>query len=303
MNFNTVIKFQDSSTSVGMTYSIDQRLLKLVVLRTVILLVVAVLLPGCSKSDTDPTRHIAAIGEEKLTQADFNAYLKGKRIPVENESRVARAKKTFLERNALAQVIAKQGLVNEAELNAELREFRNQLISSRYFEAFLKKAVSDDKVEKYYKDNKSEFEQKELKLAQILLRIRPNMTEAEATNVFKRAVGMHKKAKSGANFSTLAKKHSDDYGTKRKGGAMGWVKAGQVDPQVYDEAAKLEKNEISQPIRTSLGYHIVKLLDKPKVNQQSFDIAKGQIRYKLRNEAKQKEMQRLLGELKISELK
>lgn len=281
---------------------IRPRIISIYIRSTVSLFLVAGLLFGCSKTDSDPTRDIASIGEEKLTQADFNAYLTTKRIPLDNKARVERAKKTFLDRNALAQVIAKQGLVNDAELNAELREFRNELLSSRYFEAFLNKTVTDSDVEKYYKDNKSEFEQKELKLAQIMLRIRPNMTEVEATKAFKRAVDLHKKITSGAKFSTLAKRHSDDYGTKRKGGVMGWVKAGQVDPQVFSEAAKLKKNKVSQPIRTNLGYHIVKLLDKPKVNQQSFETAKGQIRYKLRNEAKQKEMERLLGEVKITQL-
>ena len=268
-----------------------------------ILFVAVSVISACGDSGApDPARDIAAIGKEKLTQADFNAYLKTKRIPVSNKSRVERAKKTFLERNALAQVIAKQGMVNEAMLNAELREFRNELLSSRYFEAYLNKTITDDNVESYYKNNKAEFESKELKLAQILLRIRSNMTEAEVTKVFKRSVSLHKKIASGSSFSSLAKRHSDDYGTKRKGGVMGWVKTGQVDPQILNEAAKLKKNQVSQPIRTNLGYHIVKLLDKPKIKQQSFDSVKGQIRYKLRSEAKQKEMQRLLGEITISEL-
>ena len=259
---------------------------------------------GCGDSDEkDPAANIAAIGSKKLTQADFDAYLKVKRIPSSNVDRVERAKKTFLERNAIAQVIAKQPGMNSPELNAELREFRNELLTSRYFESYLDKAVSDDAVKQYYDDHKKDYESKELNIAQILIRTRAEMTEQESSAVFKKAVDIHQKLTKGANFSSTASKYSDDYGTRKKGGVLGWVKAGQIDPVIYAEASKLKKGELTQPVRTELGYYIVKLLEDPKVTQHPFDTVKGQIKYQLRNEAKQKEMARLMSQVEIAELK
>jgi peptidyl-prolyl cis-trans isomerase C len=258
---------------------------------------------GCSDTDKgDPATNIAAIGKEHLTQADFDAYLRIKRIPIGNKNRVERARKTFLERNALAQVIAKQSAINSTELNAELREFRNELLTSRYFEAFLDKAVDDETVKKFYEDHKAEYQLKELNLAEILFRVRPQMTEQQSAEVFKKAVKVHQDLKKGSNFSSAVKKHSDDYGSKRHGGKIGWVRQGQIDPALFAEAAKLKKSEVSQPIRANLGYYIVKMLDDPKVTQRPFDSVKGQISYQLRNEAKQKEMARLMSQINVTEL-
>ena len=262
------------------------------------------ILSGCDSSEKpDPAANIAKIGNESLTQADFDAYLKVKRIPASNKERMERAKKTFLERNALAQVIAKQPDINSVELNAELREFRNELLTSRYFEAFLDKAVTDEAVKDYYDQHQKDYQSKELNLAQILFRTRANMTEQESSAVFKKAVDIHQKLVKGADFSSTASKVSDDYGTRKKGGKLGWVKAGQIDTAVYAEVSKLKKGELSQPVRTELGYYIVKLLDEPKVTQQPFDSVKGQINYQLRNEARQKEMERLMSQVEIAELK
>ena len=259
---------------------------------------------GCSDTDKgDPATNIAAIGSEHLTQADFNAYLRIKRIPENNKNRVERAKKTFLERNALAQVIAKQPAIDSTELNAELREFRNELLTSRYFETFLEKAVDNKAVKKYYEDHQTDYQSKELNLAQILFRVRPQMTEQQSAEIFKKAVKVHQDLKKGSNFTSAVKKHSDDYGSKRRGGRIGWIKEGQIDPVLFAQAAKLKKGQMSQPVRAHLGYYIVKMLDDPKVTQRSFESIKGQISYQLRNEAKRKEMARLMSQIKVTELK
>ena len=65
----------------------------------------------------------------------------------------------------------------------------------------------------------------------------------------------------------------------------------------------MKKGELTQPIRTELGYYIMILLDEPKVTQQPFDSVKGQIKYQLRNEAKAKDIAHLMSQVEITELK
>lgn len=71
------------------------------------------------------------------------------------------------------------------------------------------------------------------------------------------AQDIEKKLKNGADFATLAKKYSTDTGSKSKGGELGWVKKGQMVPPFETALFKLKKGEISQPVKTQYGYHII----------------------------------------------
>ncbi len=66
----------------------------------------------------------------------------------------------------------------------------------------------------------------------------------------------------GANFSELAKSHSDDPGSGRLGGDLGWQKRGQFVPEFEAVAYTLEKGEISEVVKTEFGFHIIQLLER-----------------------------------------
>ncbi len=66
----------------------------------------------------------------------------------------------------------------------------------------------------------------------------------------------------GANFAELAKSHSDDFGSGRLGGDLGWQKRGQFVPEFEAAAYTLEKGEISEVVETEFGFHIIQLLER-----------------------------------------
>ncbi|MAP61912.1 MAG: hypothetical protein CMF82_03065, partial [Candidatus Marinimicrobia bacterium] len=68
----------------------------------------------------------------------------------------------------------------------------------------------------------------------------------------------------GASFDQLAKDFSEDPGTRLNGGDQGYYKRGTLFPEFEDIAFNLEINEVSNPIKTPIGYHLIKLIDKQK---------------------------------------
>jgi peptidyl-prolyl cis-trans isomerase D len=75
----------------------------------------------------------------------------------------------------------------------------------------------------------------------------------------KKAEGIADQIKGGADFAQLAKSESTDSGSKDKGGDLGWVKRGQMVPQFEQAVFAMQKGEVSAPVETQYGYHVIKL--------------------------------------------
>ncbi len=262
---------------------------------------------GCTGEDvwtqTASTQTLIGIGDDKLTSADFEAYLKLKGIPTTPGNRRDRALKTFRERNALAKLVANDPLIDKTAVEAEVRDFRNELLIRRYFETFLKDKVSNEAMQAYYQANLERYSRGKARIAHILFRIHRAMGEQQALAKFNQAVETHAKLKGGAPFAKLAEQLSEDPLTAKKGGEVGWVQAGQIDNTLFDKAISMKKGEVSEPIRTDKGYQILLALDDPVTEQRPFQDVKGEIQYRLRYEAEQAEMKRLLSQITAKNLR
>ena len=64
----------------------------------------------------------------------------------------------------------------------------------------------------------------------------------------------------GADFAEMARKHSDDPGSREHGGKMGYMSRGVLVPEYEEAALKLSEGEFTEPVRTDFGYHIIQLL-------------------------------------------
>ncbi|MCW8999345.1 MAG: peptidyl-prolyl cis-trans isomerase, partial [Kangiellaceae bacterium] len=175
-------------------------------------------------------------------------------------------------------------------------EFKKEMLISRYFEKHLKDKVSDEAIRGFYASNSEKYESKKVKVAHILIRTQKNMSETETQAKYSRASEAYSKLKTGVDFATIAKEYSEDSVSVKKGGEIGWINEGAVDP-VFSEMAfkKLKKDEISEPFKTSFGYHIVKLLEEPSVVKKPLESVKGDIRYQLRKKVRQVEIDRLMA--------
>ncbi len=79
------------------------------------------------------------------------------------------------------------------------------------------------------------------------------------------------KLKSGADFAALAKSDSGDPGSKEKGGDLGWVKRGQMVPKFEQALYAMQKGEVSAPVETEFGWHLIKLDDVHPSTVRPFD--------------------------------
>lgn len=93
-------------------------------------------------------------------------------------------------------------------------------------------------------------------------------TKVKASHILvkdeKTAKEVKKKLEDGGDFAKLAKKYSTDEGTTDQGGDLGFFSVGKMDPAFEDAAYSLKKGEISDPVKSQFGYHIIKVTDKKK---------------------------------------
>lgn len=224
----------------------------------------------------------------------FSQYLKLKNIPKTDKKRVEREEKNYKQREKLAELALKQGVLDAERLNVEVNEYRKQLAISRYFEKFLKEKVNDEAVRNYYANNAEKYEAKKIHIAHVLIRTNPKMSKEERQALLTKAHEVYSRANSNEDFATLVKTYSDDKLSAKKGGDLGWIKEGAIDATFSNKVFTMKKGDISEPISTPYGFHIVKTLDAAKVIKQPFEVVKGNIRYELRQLAKQAETKRLL---------
>lgn len=141
--------------------------------------------------------------------------------------------------------------------------------------------ISDTQLEDIYKQNIQQYEVPNRVHVEHILFLTVDKPDAEVQEIKKRAEDVLKQAKSGANFEDLAKKYSEDPGTKDKGGDLGWIGQGQTVPEFEKVAFSLSKGSISDLVKTQYGFHIIKIIDKETAHTKSFDEVKDSIRAQL----------------------
>jgi len=168
----------------------------------------------------------------------------------------------------------------------------------------LKVNVSDDDIKKFYEDptNVAAFEQPEMvRASHILLMTQDPETHQPLSDEKKAAKKKQmedilKQAKSGADFGELAKKYSEDPGSKDKGGEYTFPR-GQMVKEFEETAFSLKTNEISGIVETSFGYHIIKLSEKLPAKKVDYDKVKEGIKDHLTRTAFQKQLPAYTGKL------
>ncbi len=131
--------------------------------------------------------------------------------------------------------------------------------------------VGDDALRAYYKSHIDEYKVENRVHVEHILFKTVGKTDAEIAEIRQKAEDVLKKAKSGANFEDLAKKFSEDDGTKPKGGDLGWIVEGQTVPEFQQAAFTLPKGSISDLVKTQYGFHIIKVLDHEQAHTKTFE--------------------------------
>src|SRR5579863_3363932 len=177
---------------------------------------------------------------------------------------------------------------DEAEIKAayEKRKSQYQLPEKRVVEYALVDQIklrqsiqiSDDDLKVKYQQDIQQYQVPNRVHAQHILFMTVGKTDAEVDEIKKKAEDVLKQAKKGTNFAELAKKYSEDPGSKDKGGDLGWLLQGQTVPEFEKTAFSLQPGTISDLVKTQYGFHIIKVLEKENAHTKPFDEVKDSIR-------------------------
>jgi len=167
-------------------------------------------------------------------------------------------------------------------------DIRAQLVSEKIFEQVTKDVkVSDEDVKAYYEKNKANYSQPESRdVRHILVKTKVKADDIAA------------QLRNGGDFAALAKKFSEDTGSKATGGKLTITKR-QTVPEFDKKAFSLKKNEISAPVKTQFGFHIIQALSdvKPQKVTPLKDV-KDAIRQELQQTKKNEAMTKWIDGLK-----
>lgn len=152
----------------------------------------------------------------------------------------------------------KAGVLDRPEIKTQLRLAKEQIVGQTYLDELLATHVTEEELKHFYDEELKNFKrEEEIHARHILLK-----TEKEAKDIIVQL-------KAGANFAELANKKSLDENTE--GGDLGYFTKAMMIPEFGDAVFDMKKGQLSGPIKTPFGWHVVLVEDKRLANPPSFE--------------------------------
>ena len=185
------------------------------------------------------------------------------------------------------------------EFKAKLDFARKKLLMEAILKQAGKDAMTDAAMHQVYNDAvKTMSDEQEVHARHILIRAAAGDEKAnkEAEDKIKAIIVRLKK---GEDFAKVASETTEDPSGKTTGGDLGYFTKEQMVPEFADVAFKLEKGQISEPVHTQFGWHVIKVEDKRKKPAPSFDEVKPQIEQYVPRKAQADLVTKLRADAKI----
>lgn len=164
---------------------------------------------------------------------------------------------------------------SEPQLKVQYIEF----ISDAYKE---KASVTPENIESYYTANPDEFTTPEqVEASHILIKVDEKASAEAVENAKKEAENIYKKAVAGENFAELAKQYSQDPSAKENSGYLGKFARNRMVKPFEEKAFSMKAGEISEPVKTQFGWHIIQVKSKTEASKKTLAEATSQIKEKL----------------------
>lgn len=145
--------------------------------------------------------------------------------------------------------------------------------------------VGEDELRARYQGQIANYQTPEQRRARhILITLAPDADAAAVDAAQAKATELLAKLRSGGSFADLAKKHSQDPGSAAQGGDLGLFGRGIMDPAFEDAVFALKPGELSEPVRSAFGLHLIRLEEVSGGKTKSFDEVREQLLAELRNE-------------------
>lgn len=169
----------------------------------------------------------------------------------------------LIENQLFADAAESEKLGTGAAFDERMAYWRRRALRDAYFDTAVKSSVGEMAAKTYYDDQVKHLKPEDEVQARHIL------VDSED-----KAKQLIEKLKGGADFAQLAKENSKDPGSKDDGGMLGFFSRGQMVPQFEDAAFKLQPGEISAPVKSKFGWHIIKLEARRAKKPPSFEDVK-----------------------------
>lgn len=226
-----------------------------------------------------------AASTEKVSDADVDAEL-------------AKIKGQFPDEKAFQEQISQAGMTPE-----KLKEnIRTGLQQSRWMKSQVKTPeITDDQAKTFYDSNIQEFEQPEtVKASHILFMVDPDASADVVKQKEAAAAKAAERAAAGEDFTKLAKELSEEPGASESGGDLGFFPKDRMVPEFAEVAFAQKVGDISKPVKSQFGWHVIKVTDKKAAGTVPFDQVKEQVVSYLKSTNQREAVQAVLNKLKES---
>ncbi len=170
----------------------------------------------------------------------------------------------------IAKKAKKAGLTKVRNIKQRIIEAQNKIIRQSYIDSMIKSGITEEIINEKYIELRNELSgKKEYLLHHIVVK-----NEKEAKRVYK-------SLKKGSSFEKLSKSKSVDKESGSNGGKLGYILEDNMIEEISKKVVDLDKNQISKPIKTKFGFHIVKFTDTREAKALPFEAVKNNIRQQL----------------------
>ena len=254
--------------------------------------ILAIIVSGLSLMGCGPSGKVAAlVNGHVITVKDVEDRLAS--MNPNNRAMFSENKSRLLDQMVMEAVLVqeskKRGLEQDREVHKLLKEAEHQILIGRLLDLYRKESkaqVTDEQIAQFYESNRSSFQQPESYRASHIL-----VPDEETA---KKAL---ERVKAGEPFAKVAEEMSTDP-SKSHGGDIGFFAKGQVIPEFEAVCAKLKPGELSEVVKTPLGYHVILLTEQKAARQKPLEEVKDQIRQGLEGQQGQRQVEGFVQQLR-----
>lgn len=262
-----------------------------------------------TSSTAKPSPAVAKLGSISISSAEVQQLL---RAMPESERVKVQGNRAGLE-NWLHQRLTSEALLREAQekkwaerpevkalIEASVKDVTARIVSTSYLASVAKLPAnypSDADVKAVHERSKSQLNvAATYHVAQIFLPLASDADSATVAAVRAKATELSTQARAG-DFASLAKANSQDASSAAQGGEVGNLPLAQLLPEVREVVASMQPNQVSEPVRSTSGFHVLKLLAKQAERAASFEEVKPTLQAALREQRQQELINAYLSKL------
>ncbi len=250
----------------------------------------ALALSGCLSLKSDNSKVLAHFDDSTITE---NAFLERVRsLPKDLQTVAMSRRKDFIQDLVAEHFLLKEAVRRKLDKDVDVKDLieaaRKKILIAKLAEKEVDEKIRLDgqDVAKYYEFHKSEF------MTPLLLRASHILVKTQ-----EEANSLKSQLDAGGDFEELARQHSVDT-TAPRGGDLGFFQKGQFVPEFEAAVFALKKGEVSLPVKTTFGYHIIRLNDRAEPRLRELKSVKNLVEERLVNEKRSSSFKAFIEKLK-----